>query len=42
MLDKRYAEPSVFTPENLLREARRQKSIAVGEVPRVCGAPRAH
>jgi purine-nucleoside phosphorylase len=36
MLDKRYTEPSVFTPENLLREARRQKSIAVGEVPRVC------
>lgn len=36
MLDRRYAEPSVFTPENLLREARRQKAIAVGEVPRVC------
>lgn len=36
MLDKRYTEPAVFTPENLLREARRQKSISVGEVPRVC------
>jgi hypothetical protein len=36
MLKKSYEEPSVFTPENLLREARRQKSIAPGEVPRVC------
>lgn len=33
---KKYEEPSVFTPENLLREARRQKSIAEGTVPRVC------
>lgn len=29
-------EPSVFTPANLLREARRQKSISHGEVPEVC------
>lgn len=36
MLEKRYDEPSIFTPENLLREARRQKSIAPGAVPRVC------
>lgn len=28
--------PSVFTPENLLREARRQKSIPEGSIPRVC------
>lgn len=28
--------PSVFTPENLLREARRQKGIPEGSVPRVC------
>ena len=33
---KKYEEPSVFTPENLLREARRQKSIPEGTVPRVC------
>src|SRR6266511_1419123 len=29
-------DPSVFTPANLLREARRQKSIPHGEVPEVC------
>jgi uridine phosphorylase len=28
--------PSVFTPENLLREARRQKGLAQGHVPHVC------
>ena len=28
--------PSVFTPENLLREARRQKGIAPGSVPNIC------
>ncbi len=33
---KRYAEPPVFTPANLLREARRQKGLAYGEVPRIC------
>jgi len=33
---KNYEEPSVFTPVNLLREARRQKSIAEGAVPKVC------
>jgi uridine phosphorylase len=34
--NKRYAEPSVFTAENLLREARRQKSLARAHVPRIC------
>ena len=33
---KQYEEPSVFTPENLLREAMRQKNIAKCEVPDVC------
>ncbi len=35
-IPKNYQEPSVFTPENLLREARRQKSILEGTVPGVC------
>jgi len=34
--DKHHAEPSAFTPENLLREARRQKDLAIGNVPGVC------
>jgi len=33
---KSYAEPSVFTPANLLREARRQKDLAYGRVPQIC------
>ncbi len=33
---KYYDAPSVFTPENLLREARRQKGLAVGKVPAIC------
>jgi uridine phosphorylase len=33
---KAYDQPSVFLPENLLREARRQKSIARGAVPKIC------
>lgn len=33
---KHYKEPSVFTPENLLREARRQKNIANCKIPEVC------
>ena len=33
---KSYADPSVFTPANLLREARRQKGIAQGRVPKIC------
>lgn len=31
-----YREPSVFKPENLLREARRQKSIPECEIPKIC------
>lgn len=31
-----HAEPSVFHPEALLREARRQRSLAAGSVPGVC------
>lgn len=34
--NKYYQEPSVFTPENLLREARRQKSIEQCQIPNVC------
>jgi uridine phosphorylase len=33
---KHYARPSVFTPEALLREARRQKRIATAAVPDIC------
>ena len=29
LLNKHYDEPSVFLPENLLREARRQKKLQV-------------
>jgi hypothetical protein len=34
--DKNYNEQSVFLPENLLREARRQKDLKDFNVPRVC------
>ena len=33
---KRYGQASAFTPEGLLREARRQKGIAPASVPAVC------
>jgi uridine phosphorylase len=33
---KLYAAPSAFKPENLLREARRQKGMASSDVPGVC------
>src|SRR4051794_9151230 len=33
---KDHAAPSVFRPENLLREARRQKKLSVEPVPAVC------
>ena len=33
---KHYDEPTVFTPEYLLREARRQRRIAESPVPEVC------
>ncbi len=36
LVNKDHQEKSVFLPENLLREARRQKNIAVGKVPDVC------
>ena len=31
-----YDAPSIFTPENLLREARRQKALPEGTVPPIC------
>lgn len=34
--DKRHDMPSVFTPESLLREARRQKEADVATMPKVC------
>jgi uridine phosphorylase len=33
---KYYDDVSVFTPENLLREARRQKGLSQGQVPAIC------
>lgn len=37
MINKKdYLQPSVFSPENLLREARRQKNIPIGDIPDVC------
>ena len=36
LANKRYAVPSAFTPENLLREARRQKGLCNSSVPEVC------
>src|SRR5256885_10477756 len=33
---KRYEASSVFTPQNLLREARRQKGLEQGRVPAIC------
>ena len=36
LLHKEYAAPSVFTVENLLREARRQKGLPLGQVPSIC------
>lgn len=34
--NKNYAEASIFTAENLLREARRQKELARAQVPPMC------
>ena len=34
--DKRHDAPSAFTPESLLREARRQKGAGAARVPKVC------
>jgi len=36
LLHKRYGAASAFTPENLLREARRQKRLVPGSIPEVC------
>ena len=37
ILDRKgYGEPAVFTPANLLREARRQKGLPYGTIPRIC------
>jgi uridine phosphorylase len=36
LIDKYYLEASVFTPENLLREAGRQREISHQPVPEVC------
>ncbi len=36
LLNKQYTEPTVFTAENLLREARRQKSLKQVQVPQIC------
>jgi uridine phosphorylase len=36
LADKDFQAPSAFAPENLLREARRQKGLANGAVPAVC------
>jgi uridine phosphorylase len=36
LVDKDYAAASVFTPSNLLREARRQKGLAAAPVPEIC------
>lgn len=36
LAQKHYAQPSAFTPENLLREARRQKQIVSFSVPDIC------
>jgi uridine phosphorylase len=36
LADKHYDSPSTFTPENLLREARRQKALPPAAVPAVC------
>ncbi len=33
---KRYEEPSAFTPEALLRQARRQRGLPEGSVPSIC------
>lgn len=36
LAQKHYSAPSAFTPENLLREARRQKRIGEASIPPVC------
>lgn len=36
LTNKDFSSPSVFTPDNLLREAKRQKSIPEGRISRIC------
>jgi uridine phosphorylase len=36
LVGKDFAAPSVFEPENLLREARRQRNLPSGKVPDIC------
>ena len=36
LAQKHYATPSAFTPESLLREARRQKRLTGGRIPATC------
>jgi uridine phosphorylase len=36
LIGKDFAAPSVFEPENLLREARRQRGLSNGKVPDIC------
>jgi uridine phosphorylase len=36
LANKDYAADSIFTPENLLREARRQRTIGKGTIPPIC------
>src|SRR6476469_780707 len=36
LAQKHYKTPSAFTPENLLREARRQKQIGAASIPPIC------
>jgi hypothetical protein len=36
LAQKHYTRPSAFTPENLLREARRQKQITASRIPDIC------
>ncbi|HEB32716.1 MAG TPA: uridine phosphorylase [Spirochaetes bacterium] len=36
LLHKKYSHASLFVPENLLREAKRQKNISDGQIPSIC------
>jgi uridine phosphorylase len=36
LAQKEYSAPSAFSPESLLREARRQKKIAAADIPAIC------
>lgn len=36
LADKHYDSPSAFTPESLMREARRQKGLSSGATPAIC------